>query len=576
MTLGGPLPVWQHLNALPEVTNWRRNRINEIEGFESDLRSLRDELRRTASFSLWIKSCERTRFYWSRFHAVGMAGSLPQKLERSGYEFISIVTDILALQEDVVSNFPSVIGQDLCRSYGHSMILRRMLVETLLVSSTVEVRAAIWRELQLPSGDGYTLEDSCEDPTCDANNDECSQRTILCGAYWIIAHKLDSWRLELENEAGPFAHSIRNHHELVLGGLQLFGLILRTGERLGDSDAMVDAEKFKLRIREELVQILADLWAEINDARPIPEDDLLGPEDLAQSHPLEEKAKEMIIRLRAHVVPYANEAEKHFKEARSRISKRHWNSWVTVAFENRYEFELPKCSTMDNPAPWRRLICRVIQNLNDTSNREQLRQLYVILGDCPAIEADTRERASKQVILLGRLLELDFSGSLNLVRNQLLEAETTPPVGFFELQLIGHVLRTVRHATNRAQSEKRLYDLIQDLIETTPARWGKEATRNALLARLLAAYFVVVPEEQDSIARLWTLARICVDKAGDDLHFFQILARDTLRLIDRGDGSWGKIIILGRLVPRGAVRWPDKLKDLSPFWGIDSPVHAAI
>ena len=566
MSVMQPASVWRQLNAIPQVGNWRRNRINEVEGFEGDLRNLRDELRRGGSFLLWIKACERTRFYWSRFHAVGMTGSLPLKLARSGYEFLAIVKDILGFKEAVVAACPA--WGPLCHAYGHSMELRCMLVTTLLNSTTVEVREVLWREL--PDHADYRLEDDGMDLSGNVPTDKSSQNIIVCGSYWIIAHKLDSWRLELVNEAGPFAHSIRNHHELVFGGLQLFSLILKTAERLGDSEETKRAGEFRKQIEDEVVRPLALFWAEINDRKPIPGDDLLSAEDLSPDHPLEERARAIIDDMRRKVVPLADEAERRFKQARGLISRRDWDAWITLAFEDRYEFELPECTVRQDPAVWGRVLTEVLERLHEVNSRDHLLQLWEALRDSPEMEPDAAKRAASQVLLTGRLLELDFAGSLDLVRRRLLEDEPGTPHGFFELQMIGHVLRTVRQAANRTQSEKVLQELLRSMCEANPERWGRTTARNALLARLLAAYFVVVPEDHvDSIGRLWVLGQHCAKTVGGDPHFFQTLARDTLRLLGQGDGVWGKLIILCRLAPRAAVRWPEKLQQLSALWRMD-------
>ncbi|WP_395744673.1 hypothetical protein [Prosthecobacter sp.] len=556
-----PVSVWKLLNAVPNVANWRRNRINEIEGFENDLRTLRDELGHAPGFVLWVKACERTRFYWSRFHAVGMIGSLPAKLARSGYEFLEIVEDILAFKHEVIASFPE--AEDLCNGYEQSMRLRLLLVKTLLDSTPVEVRDVMWSKF--PGHQGYRLSAlDGQKPQPEASEVKNHQSTILCGAFWILAHKLDSWRLELENEAGPFAHSVRNHHELVLGSLQLFGLILKTAELLGDTPAMREAYKFKDEVRDNLVEPLATLWTRINEAQSIPEDDLLDAEDLVPNHPLEQEASAMVAGLRQKIIPFADKAEARFKVARQQISMQDWDMWMTMAFEERYEFDLPDSEPRHDPAPWRHLIHQVIGRLGEVTCKNRLRQL---LAAFPQVEPASDQRAAGMVLLTSRLLELDFAGSLAHVRKALLEDQSGTPAAFYELQLIGHLLRTVRQAANRSQSEIALHALLADFLQADPARWGGQPARNAMMARLLAAYFVLVSEQNtDSVARLWAVGQKCVAAAGDDPHFFQTLARDTTRLLGRNEGTLGKMLFLARLVPPNAVRWPDRLHKLSTYW----------
>jgi hypothetical protein len=558
MSIVHTTPIWWHLNAVPNVANWRRNRMNELEGFESELRELFDELLRDPSFLLWIKACERTRFYWSRFHAVAVTGYLPPKLQRSGYEFLEIMKDIFAIRNKIALR--SSLEKELCDSYAHSMEIRCMLVRTSLESSMLVVRKALREELQ----DAYQFTDNWgEGPP----SGDRGLRTILCGCYWIIAHKLDSWRIELKGEAGPYAHCIRNHHELVLGGLQLFGLFLRTAALLGNKGGhdLADAIDFRDRIRNELVQPLAELWAELNTARQIPD------EDLARCHPMEEAARAKVVELRQKVIPFANEAEERFKQACGHISKQDWASWQNLAFEERLEFDLPANDPKSAPEEWAQLMANLLDRLDDVSDRARLQQLCLVQIEHPEIEPNEQARASNLVRMIGRLLDIDFSGTLDLVCQRLITDKPTTPAAFYELQLIGHVLRTVRRAANRPMAAQKLHALITALLEVDKNRWGRPAALNAILARLLAAYFVVVSEDHaDSISNLWTLGQKCIKGVANDPHFFQTLAKDVLRLIGRQGGALAKMIILARLVPRSAVRWPDRLIELEGLWQTDS------
>jgi hypothetical protein len=559
-----PFSVWRRLNAVPNMANWRRNRINEIEGFENDLRTLREELGHAASYVLWVKACERTRVYWSRFHAVGMLGSLPPRLERSGYEFLEIVTEILTFRDDVILSRPE--KEELCRRYEHSMRLRYMLVQTLLsTSSSLEVRDVMWKQLdKLP---GYSLHDAdWHEPQPDVSEKQSSQRTLICGACWVLAQKLDSWRLELTNESGPFAHSIRNHHELVLGALQLFGLVLKTAALLGKTEAMSDTLAFKATIEERLLQPLAHLWQEINAAQSIPEDDLLGAEDLVPRHPLESKAHELVTSLLTEVIPLGDEAEQRFKAARAQITKQDWNMWITMGFEERHAFSLPDCSQSQrvSPVSWQSLVSEVLPRLGEVNCKKRLQDLHAVLSVTPVEESETNQRAMALVIVAGRLLELDFANSLSLVRKALLVDPPGTPPAYYELQLIGHVLRTVRQVTNRPLAETTLHDLISAFCLADPARWEGVPARNAMLARLLAAYFVVFSEHHVTTAS--ALGQQCVKVAGNDPHFFQSLAKDTVRLLGRNQGMLGKIFLLSQLVPPHAVRWPEKLLELKALW----------
>ncbi len=559
--------VWRHLNAVPNFVNWRRNRINEIEGFESELGDLRDELIRNPCFHLWIKACERTRFYWSRFHAVAVTGCLPPRLERSGYEFLKIMGEILALRERIIA--ASDWEKDRSESYSRSMEIRCLLVKTRLELGIVQVRQAIWKEL--PGGTAYQFND---DWTASVGSKD--QLTILCGCYWTIAHKLDSWRLELEREEGPYAHCIRNHHELILGSLQLFRLILKTAEPLGCIDELKQAQEFSDRLRCQLLEPLAYFWAEINAHQAIPEDELLGFHDLALSHPMEDQARAKVLEWRMAVVPFANEAEDRFKKACRHISPQDWLSWENLAFEERLEFELPEDPPLKTPIQWTNLIAHVLNRLEEINSRDGLQQLCFALIKFPNVEPNEKTRAGNLVALIGRLLELDFSGTIGLVRQRLLADAPTQPSAFYELQLVGHVLRTVRRATNRNQAEEHLCDLVTGMIQTDAARWGRVEARNAIMARLLAACFVVASDDIGSIERLWTIGKECVKLAEGDPHFFQTLAKDVLRLLGQHNSGLGKTFLLARLVPPNAVRWPDRLEKLAVLWRTDLATAMAV